>query len=588
MTFPILVVLAIALFAVIGLSTDVLAAEVVAILIIVALVVTNVLGVDQALSGFGNSALMTIVGLMILTGGLIHNGAADRISRAILRFAGSRERRVLPMLLGSVAFLSAWINNTAATAMFVPVAEGISKRSKKSVSRYLMPVAFASMLGGCITLIGTSTNLAVSGYLVKHGFPEMGMFELAPVGGIIAVFGLIYLMVVPFPARAGTENRTDAYDIRKYLFELDVQAGSPYVGKSLDRVDFLRSYELTVLCIERGTTRILTPAADNTLEAGDLLLVEGDLRGMVSMKGVSGIGIRTKSPLTEKDITSDRVRLVEATISYNSPLIGWTLKGVGFRQRYGLNVLAVHRRGEALVEKVGRIRLKAGDVLLLQGSRDAFRRMAQEPPSLLLEDVVVPVVSPTAELISTIIFVSSVTLTATGVMPGAIAVLLGCSAMVLARTLTVQNAYQYLNLRLVILLAAMFALGEAMGTSGAAQLLASASIHLVGTESPRLLLAVLCVLTVVLTQYMNNAAAALLVIPIAVASAGMAGFAPRGLIMGITIAASVSFITPFEPACILIWDTGKYHFFDFLRMGLPLTIVAVMTIIVAVPWFWAF
>ncbi|MFN7974110.1 MAG: SLC13 family permease [Acidobacteriota bacterium] len=576
------------LFAVIALSSESIATEVVACTIIGALVISGTLGVDAALAGFGNPALMMIVGLMIITGGLIHNGAADRISRAIGRIAAGRESRVIPLLLGSVAFVSAWINNTAATAMFIPVAEGISKRTKTSVSRYLMPLAFSSMLGGCVTLIGTSTNIAVSGALKHFGLEPISMFEMTPVGLLVAAVGLAYLVLLKTPARAPALNRAEVYGIQKYLFEIRILPGSSYVGLGLERCDFLRAHELTVLGIDRGATRVLSPGRHDVVQPEDLLLVEGDLRSLVTLKGSPGIEVAGKRELSAKDLTSEKVKLVEATITYNSPLIGWSLKGVGFRQRYGLNVVALRRRGEVLVEKIAAARLKAGDVLLLQGSDDAFRRLAAEPSSLLLEDIALPAYDFRKEIVASIIFVVSILLTATELVPGAISVLLGAASMILFRTLTVKSAYEYVNLRLVVLVASMFALGEAMEKSGAAAQMAGFAVAHVGSSSPTMILFVLCVITIVLTQPMNNAAAALLVLPVAVHAAELAHCHPRPLVLGITFAASCSFITPFEPSCILIWDTGKYRFFDFLRMGLPLTVVLLGIITLTVPWFWAF
>jgi di/tricarboxylate transporter len=324
------------------------------------------------------------------------------------------------------------------------------------------------------------------------------------------------------------------------------------------------------------------------IRAGDLLLVEGEAGTIPTVLGTRGLEVKSLPGLQRSDLESDRARMVEATISYNSPFIGKTLKQLNFRHRFDLSVLAIHRRGEVVVDKVGKIRLRAGDVLLIHGREEMFDRLGQEPTMLLLESVVLPQYEPRRALGAALIFAAAIFAASLGWLDTPTAFLLGGALTMAFKCLTAEEAGSYLNIRFLVMLAGMASLGMAMEHSGAARYLADQILRLIDPGHPLALLAAFFVLTVVLTQPLSNAAAALLVVPIAIHAAQGIGADPRSLVIGVTLAASCSFITPFEPACLLVYATGRYRFVDFVKVGLPLTLLAFLLCLLIVPVLWPF
>lgn len=569
-------------------ALELLPIEVIGLLVLFFLAVSRILEPDLVFTSFGNSAIIMIGGIMVMTGGLVHNGVAAQISRKMRQLAAGSERKIMIMLFSSVSALSAFINNVAATAMFIPVAEGISKHYKVTPGKYLMPIAFASLLGGVCTLVGTSTNVAVSGSLENYGIKPLSMFELTPVGIIIAAVGLAYLFFVSDKLLSKRQilDKAEDFHIKEFLFEIIVQPDSPYDGKKLSELDFIKKFGLTMVGIVRGKARILSPGDSEIILAGDLLFVEGNIREIIEFKEIKGIEIKSDIKWASGDFESEKVKMVEATISYNSPFVGKTLKEINFRHRYGVTVLALYRRGESLVEKVGRIKLKLGDVLLVQGLEEKFTRLWEEPNMLLLEDVVLPMYHPRRAFLAILIFISAITLSSIGFLSAPIVFFGGATLMVLLKVLTMQEAYQYLNLKLLFLIAGMISLGKAMETTGTAVFLADIAVNVLGNSHSLIILSAFFLLTVLLTQPVSNAAAGLLMIPVGINTAILLGVNPRTFIIAITIAASCAFITPLEPACLLVYSAGRYRYLDFIKVGIFLMLLAFLITMLMVPWMW--
>ncbi len=564
--------------------------EVFSLLVIVALVGTGILTPQHAFLGFANPAIIMIAGIMILTGGIIHNGAADIIARKIRQLAGASEGRVLAFLLLAENVVSLAINNVAATAMMVPVAEGIARRFKVPRGKYLMPIAFASMTGGMCTLIGTSTNVAVAGAMEQYGLKPIGMFELTPVGVVVAVIGIFYLIwAANHLVRPSPEGEmVEAYGIKGFLYEIIVHEDAPAAGKTIAQADFGHKLGLIVLAIVRGDRRIVSPQGDEVLLPGDLLLVEGETKTIPAVLGTRGLAIKSMPSIKGSDLESDRVRLVEATLSYNSPFIGKNLKQLNFRHRFDLSVLAIHRRGAVVVDKVGKIRLHAGDVLLIFGREEMYDRLGQEPTMLLLESIVLPQYNPFKALQAALILFAAISAATLGWLDAPTAFLAGGALVMVFKCLSADDAGSYLNIRFLVMLAGMAALGMAMESSGAATFLARSIIDLVGSQNPLVLFSIFFLLTVLLTQPLSNAAAALVVMPVAIHAAQGLGVDPRPFVIGVALAASCSFITPFEPACLLVYSTGRYRFRDFVRVGTPLTVIAYLVCLLMAPVLWPF
>jgi uncharacterized repeat protein (TIGR01451 family) len=489
------------------------------------------------------------------------------------------------------AISAAVMKNTTTTAMFVPVVLGLATRARIAPSKLLMPLAFGAILGGTSTLIGTSTNLAVSGAITRYGLQPYSMFELAWVGVPIVAVGMLYMLLLGvrlLPRRGGEESLTDQYHIREYLSEVIVMDDSPLVGKTLAEANLSNDLDLTVVGIVRGKEGRIAPSAHEIIRGHDSLLVQGKIEDILRVKSEAGIEIKPDFKLSDDLLESEEVELFEVMVLRGSDFIGRTLRGLRFRQRYGLTVLAVNRHGVALMTKLSNISLRFGDVLLVQGKREELEHLIADGNLLLLEDV--------SErqgrhgkrrwaLIAFGVFLLF-SITHPPQVPLAVAVLVGALILLASKAVRVQEMYGLIEWRLIILIAGMISFGTAMEKTGADRYLANLIVRGVGDYGSLAVLAGFFVLTVVLTQPMSNQAAALVVVPIAIQTAASLGLNPRTFAVMVTYAASCSFLTPLEPACVLIFTPGRYRFFDFVKVGSLLTVAVFAIVMLLVPVYW--
>jgi di/tricarboxylate transporter len=388
MTTGIAIVLSLLIVALVLFAIERIPIEVVAILLVMGLVLTKTLTVGEAFAGFGNDIVITIAGLFILTGGLAKTGVIDLVGRRLHRTAGESEFRMTALIMFAAALCAAVMKNTTTTAMFLPVVLGIAARRNISPSKLLMPLAFGAILGGTCTLIGTSTNLAVSGALPRYGIEPFTMFELTKVGVVIVAVGMLYMLLVGLrllPRRKSGESLTEQYHVRQYVTEVIVLVDSPLIGKSLAEARISDELDLTVLGILRGAeqTRI-APHSGEQIKADDLLLVQGRAEDILRVKSEAGIEIKSDFKLFDSLLEGKGTKLFEAMVPRASDFVGRTLKGLQFQKRHGVVVLAMNRHGVNLLSKISRVRLRFGDVLLLQGTREQVERLAAEGHILLL------------------------------------------------------------------------------------------------------------------------------------------------------------------------------------------------------------
>ncbi|HEX8140732.1 MAG TPA: SLC13 family permease [Pyrinomonadaceae bacterium] len=586
---PVAIVLLLLLVAVVLFATERIPIDIVTILLVIALILTGTLSATEGFAGFGNDIIITISGLFILTGGLVKTGVIDVVGRRLHRIAGGDEFRLTVLIMVVAAASAAVMKNTTTTAMFVPVVLGMAERARVAPSKLLMPLAFGAILGGTCTLIGTSTNLAVSGALPRYQMEPFSMFELTWVGVPIVVVGLLYMLLIGLrllPKRGGEDSLTEQYHIREYLSEVIVLAGSPLVGRTLAEANLSDELDLTVIGIMRGTQGRIAPSAHQKIEAEDLLLVQGRVEDILRVKTEAGIEIKADFKLSDRVLEGEDVELFEATVLRGSDFTGRTLKGLKFRQRYQLTVLAINRHGVALLSKISTLPLRFGDVLLVQGRREHVERLAQDGQILLLEDVSERRGRAGKRSWAILAFAVFLLLSITHLVPLAVAVLLGVLILLASGALRTQEIYDMIEWRLIVLIAGMISFGVAMEKTHADQYLADLIVRATGSFGPIAVLAGFFIMTVAITQPMSNQAAALVMLPIAVKTAQALGLNPRTFAVTITYAASCSFITPLEPACVLIFTPGRYRFFDFVKVGTILTIAVFAIVMLLVPLFW--
>ena len=589
MTPEIALLLGLILLALVFFSFEWVSADIVGLGLLISLILTGLLKPEEAFASFGSDTVIMILGLLIMTSALIKTGVVDLVGKTILGFAGRKTNTLLLAIMLSCAALSAFMSNTAAAAFFLPIALGLAAKSKVSPSRLLMPIAFASILSSSVTLISTSTNLVVSGLMTTAGMEPMGMFELAPVGIPIALAGLAYMYFIGrhlIPERDAGGGLLETFGVRSYLTEVLIRPKSPLVGKKLGSARFGHELDLTVVQILREPDRRIFPRSEEVLCAGDVLLVEGAQENVLKIKDTAGIDIRPDVALSDPDLRSGEARLVEALVVPGSALIGRTLHGLGFRERYGLQVLGINRHGRNLLQKLSRTKLRVGDVLLVQGRRQAISELVRQGLVSVLNAVNENRPNRSRAFRAIAIFTGSLILAASGIVPLAVAMLLGAFLTFVTRCIAPGTAYRELEWRAVILIACMLAMGQAMTTTGTAQYLADYVAALTADLSPRWLLGGFFLLTVALTQPMSNQAAAAVVLPIAIHTANQLGLNPRAFAMMIAVAASCSYLTPLEPACLMVYGAGRYRFTDFLRVGALLVVVIFVIALYLVPIYW--
>ena len=592
---PITITLLLLLVALVLFATEKLPVDIVGILLVIGLVLAQVLTAQEGLAGFGNDIIITIGGLFILVGGLVKTGIVDIIGRRLYKIAGDSEFLLTGLIMAAAALSASVLKNTTTTAMFLPVVLGLAAKAKIPPSKLLMPLAFGAILGGSCTLIGTSTNLAVSGAIQRYGQAPFSLFELTPVGIIMVGFGMIYMLFIGrkmLPARGGEDSLADRYSIREYTSELLVLPGSRLVGKNLAESNISTDLELNVLGILRGDERL--PARNYIrIQMNDLLIVEGRISDILRVKEEDGLEIKPDFKLNDTDFVGENIRLFEVMVMRDSSLVGQTLKSSRFRQKYDLTVLAINRHGEQFISKLSGVTLKFGDVLLVQGSRDEIEQLVSEGEMILLEDVSATSVRVDKRKWAVAGFLTFLALSLSKIVTGyeiplAICVLLGVMVLLATKTVRHTEMYSLIDFRLLVLIACMMSFGVAMEKTGTDIFLAGYIQNYGEQYGGTAVLAGFFLLTVALTQPMSNQAAALVVLPVAVKTAVALGLNPRTFIMAITYAASFSFITPLEPACVLVYTPGGYRFMDFVKIGTILTIVVFAISIVMVPKFWPF
>ena len=622
MTLEIAIVLGL-LAAAVGLfATRALPVDLVTIFLLLALVLTGILEPATAFAGFSSEIIIILASIFVINGALLEGRVLDAVTAWLLRVAGGSVRKLQLTTLSVVGGLSGFMNNTAVTSLFIGPTVSIARRLKASPSKLLMPVCFASILGGTCTLIGTSTNVAVSGEIAKQHqaglaiwkdnggtdlnddgvidsddylqyaalnelkiYKPLGLFEITPVGLLIMAVGIGYLML--FGQRLlpdyPDESLAEGFNIREYLSEIVVMPGSRLIGQRVFESS-LAEMEFRIVKVLRGK-RSFVPNVRSSIEEDDVLLVSGGVEELMAVKDASGIEIHAETKLEDEALQTEEVKIAELLITPKSTLIRRTLKEANFRQRFGLAVLAIYRHGQSLGRKLGVIRLRAGDLLLVQGAEERLQSLEHDTNLVRLEATEAPSADRRRKGFWALGFFA-VAVLAGGVGLASLPVcFLSAAALTVATgCITMQKVYEVVDWRVLIVIGGMTAFGAAMSDSGTAGWLAGGIQSI--SENPRTVLAGFILLTMFLTQTMSNAAAALVVLPVAMQTASTLAVSGQTYAVAVMLAASSSFIAPFEPACILVSGPGKYRFTDYLKAGLGLTLLVGFLVWLLVPAYW--
>jgi di/tricarboxylate transporter len=590
MTTDIAITLAIIGAAVVLFATEKLRVDLVALLVLLTVALTGLVDPERVFEGFANPAVITVWAVYMVSGGLFKTGVADAMGRGILRLAGDKESRLIATIMVTCGVISAFMNNVGATAMLMPALVGISRRTKIAVSKLLMPLSFSSLLGGKMTLIGTPANILAMGILADRGLAALGFFDFMPMGIVVLMTGVVYMVLIGrhlLPVREGAQGRQDVYRLRQYVTEVRVLNTSPLAGKTLLESRLGRDHDLTVLAIERDGMGQAQLRRDTVIEAGDLLTVEASADDLMAAREALGITIEAERKLDLDRLEAGSVQLIEATLAPRSHLVDRTLREVRFRDRYGFTALAIWRHGEALTEKLREVPLQFGDALLLQGPNHRVRQLQEGTDFLVLEPLQREQVRRKKAPIAVLALALAIGLVVFANFHISLAMVIAAVAMILTGCLSIEEAHESIDWRTVFLVAGMLPLGMAMEATGTAQYLADLVLDALGDFGPIAVLGGMYLLAALITQAMSNAAAMVLIVPIAVDTAQGLGANHLTFTMAVVIGAATSFLTPIgHKANVLVFGPGGYRFFDYARVGALLTVVLLIVSMIFLPLFW--
>ncbi|MGD8399308.1 MAG: SLC13 family permease [Anaerolineae bacterium] len=590
MTTEIALTLAIIVGALLLFATEKLRVDLVALLVLLAVALTRLIDPEEVFEGFANAAVITVWAVYIVSGGLFKTGVADTIGRAIHRLSGDTEQHLIATIMVTCGVISAFMNNVGATAMLMPALVGISRRTKIPVSKLLIPLSFSSLLGGAMTLIGTPANILATNILADRGLPTLGFFEFTPMGAVLLTTGTIYMVLIGrhlLPVRQGAQGRRDVYRLRAYVTEVRVPDTSQLAGRTLLESRLGRDYDLTVLAIERDGTGRSRIDRDTRIQAGDLLTVESSADNLVEARRALGLVIEAEHRLNVDRLEPKDVRLIEATLAPNSSLVDRTLRGVRFRDRYGFTALAIWRHGAAITRKLRDVPLRFGDALLLQGPGHRVADLQQGEDFLVLEPLEVEQVRRAKAPIAVAALALAIVLVVFADFHISLAMVIAAVLMVLTGCLSIEEAHESIDWRTVFLVAGMLPLGMAMEATGTARYLADIMLDVLGDFGPTALLAGTYLLAALITQAMSNAAAIVLIVPIAVDTAIGLGANHITFTMAVVVGAATSFLSPVgHKANVLVFGPGGYRFLDYARVGALLTVLLLIVSMIFLPIFW--
>lgn len=575
-----------------------LSIDLVALLILVVLVGSGVITPAEALHGFSDPATITVAFMFVLSAALLRTGAVATIGPRLSRVLRSKPLLGMFLFTFCIGGISAFVNNTPVVALLMPVVIQMAHSSGQTPGKLLIPLSYATIFGGVVTLLGTSTNIVVSGVLTSQGRAGLGMFEQTPLGLIFLLAGVLYLTFIGrrlLPDRRSKRDLGDEFNLRGYVTEIQLLNGAPAIGHRIMDSALVKELDMDIIEIRRGEERFTLPAGDMVLQEGDLLKVRCELARIREMKDRAHISVQPVMTLANEDLRKRGTTLVELVITASSELEGKVLGEADIIRKYRAVPLAVRHREDVVHDRLHDAALRAGDVILAEVRShyvDTLKRLenTRESPFIILtEHEGVAIFQRKRFAFVAVVLLAVVVLSSIGKVSIAIATL---SAVVLLATtgiLSMKQVYASIEWRIVFLLAGTLSLGVAMQKCGLADLLARGLVDVLGDLGPRAVLCGLYLVTLVLTELMSNTATAALLTPIALATAGAMGLSETPFIMCVVFAASLGFMTPFGyQTNAMIYGAGQYRSVDFLRVGAPLSLLFWILSTLLIPFFYPF
>ena len=595
MTPDIILVMVLLLFGFIMFVTEMFSIDVTAMILLTILFMLGFLTPSEALSGFSNPAVITIAFLYIISRALQKTRILEYLIVRVRRLADKSILIGRAVYLFTIGVASAVVNNTAIVAIFMPVSIRLAQKYKMSPSKMLIPLSYSAILGGTLTLVGTSTNLLVNSIYVKvPGVEPMGMFEFFKYGAILMVVGLLYILFIApmiLPSRTSTSSLTKSYRLGGYLTEMRITAESPLNGRTCLERGINKNYDVMVLDILRDNKMITNMIRLTKLKEGDVLFVRGTLENFLRMKEVEKVALLTDEKLTQEELEQEDNVVLECLITDKSDLVGKSLMTSNFRRRFGSFILAIRREGTIVREKIAHVILSAYDTLLVYGPKNKVNELSKTNEFVVLGEVDAELRKQRFWWMTIVVIIGTIALAAFGFMPIVKSAMLGVVILLALKILTPQESYQSINWQVIILISALIPVGiviQKTGTAGwIAGLISSATESVPSEWQPRVLLALIYFITIFLTEISSNAATAIIMTPISIAVAQQMGFDPRAFVFAVAFAASASFITPVGyQTNLMVYGPGGYKFSDYIRVGFPLAFIFWIMAVFILPILW--
>ena len=566
--------------------------DVVALLSLLILTIVGIVPPSEAFQGFGHPAVVTVAAVLVLSRALQNSGIVDTIAGWISRIPEYASLRIAS-LSGLSAFLSAFMNNIGAVSLLMPVAVRVSSRSKHPPSLFLMPLAFASLLGGMTTLIGTPPNVIISNFRHDEIGVHFNMFDFTIVGLGVTVAGVLFIALVGWrliPYRRAPVALGDTLDIEGYMTEVRVPEDSRFVGELVGDLEELAEEDVVIAGLLRRGIVYGAPSSDQIIDSSDIFIIEADPGQIWTFIDRTGFELEWSRDIVseiDQTLSSEDVSTLEAIVSPDSMAAGRTARGLHLHAAFGVNLLGLSRRGTRLVRRLGHMTFRAGDVLLLQGKTEAVQSALPRLGLLPLAERELRIGQPRRLVFPVLVFAAAVLLTSLEVLPVQISFTAAVAVLLISRFLSLQDAYQAIDWPVIILLGAMIPVGAALETTGGAARIATTITDLGGSLPPWAMLGVVLVTTLLLSAVINNAAAVILMAPIGVGVAETLGASPDPFLMAAAIGASSAFLSPIgHQSNTIVMGPGGYQFGDYWRMGLPLVLVIVAVAIPLIMWAW--
>lgn len=553
---------------------------------LVTLLVASLAGLvpmDEVFQGFGHPAVITVAAVLVVSKGLMNAGVVDFMARYLLRL-GDNILVQMTFLVLAVTISSAFMNNIGALALMMPVAIKMARKNNKSPSIFLMPLAFGSLLGGMTTLVGTPPNIIISTFRADYTGEAFGMFDFSPVGGAVALAGVIFILLIGWrliPKRTGGKSDEDLFEIKDYITELKIPEKSEYIGKTINELEESVKGELKVVSVVRNEKNMAAPSLKLSLEQEDSVIVEATAGEIQEILDATDLKLADTDKLSQEDIKTDEVEIMEAVVMTNSFIIGRTAKAMRIRSRYGINLLGVAREGVRLSKSPDSVRFVVGDILLLQGPPETLSEIITQWGCLPLAGRGISLGKPRRLLPGLMIFATALALTALGFIPVQVSFMAAAVVMVLGNFISLKEMYESIDWSIIVLLGSIIPVSRALETTGGAQLIAESVLGLADRLPVWAMVLAVLVISMTLSDIVNNAAAVLIMAPIALEIAGGLSASPDAFLMSVAIGASCSFLTPIgHQSNTLVMGPGGYKFGDYWKMGLPLEVIVAA---VAVP-----